>query len=82
MTHREAKLIANELYKLMKKDIKGALAEAAERETDRYMTHREAAVLLCTTPTALYKDKFVPYTKMGSKRIYSEMELRHYLRKD
>ena len=80
ITILDARRIAQELYKLMRKDMKDRLAEAVANAEDEFLSHREAAEFLCTTPSALYVRKDVPYMKVGRKRIYSRNALTAFVR--
>lgn len=80
LTIFDARKIAQELYKLMRKDMKDRMADAVANAEDEFLSHREAAAFLRTTPGALYIRKDVPYTKLGRKRIYSRNALDAFVR--
>lgn len=66
----EAKMIAEELYSLLKNDCKKVVQQVAETETDEYLDMKEAAALLKCSPWTLYRKKDTAvgaYTKIGNK---------------
>ena len=81
LTVLDARKIAQELYKLMRKDMKDRLAETVANAEDEFLSHRQAAEFLCMTPGSLYHRKDVPYTMIGGKRIYSRNALDAFVRR-
>lgn len=75
-------MVAEELYRLMRKDIRAHIAAVVDSETDEFIGHKEAARMLGMTPGSLYHRDDVPYTLVGRKRLYSKAALRRYVRKD
>lgn len=72
MTQNDARKIAGELYKLMRKDVRKHLAAVVEVETDEFIGHKEAAAMLGMSPGGLYQRKDIPYSKPGKQRVYSK----------
>lgn len=68
ITRKQAKLIAEELYKLMRNDCKEAAAEIAERDAEEFLTVREAAKFLKWSPSTVYRrrQELGCYVKVGN----------------
>ena len=76
MTRREAKMIAEELFKLLEK----AGMNAKMLTPERYMTSKEAAQMLGISRNALYQQiDRIPHVKQGRKNIFKESSLRAYI---
>lgn len=74
MTRNEAKILAEELYKLMKKDIKNLVAQAVTEETDEWLTPEQAAGMLSMSISyVMHSD--IPYTKVGHRRRYRKSDI-------
>lgn len=66
MNRSEARAVAEELYKLMRNDVKRLVKEAVEEETSEWLGAREAAELLGWSLGALYnRIDTVPHSKSG-----------------
>ena len=71
MTRAEAKMIAEELYKLMRK---------GDVLPERYLNAKEAAELLGRPLRTLYnKVSELPHTKVGKHLRFKESSLRQYM---
>lgn len=77
MTRAQAKLIAEELYKLMQEDVITATKEIAKENLDLYLSAQEAAKMLGWTVKTLYlrKDDVGSYTKVGRKLMFRRSQL-------
>jgi hypothetical protein len=74
MTRNEAKILAEELYKLMKKDIKNLVSQAVTEETDEWLTPEQAAgILSMSISYVMHSD--IPYTKVGHRRRYRKSDI-------
>lgn len=66
MNRSEARAVAEELYKLMRNDVKRLVKEAVEEETSEWLGAREAAELLGWSLGTLYnRIDDVPHSKSG-----------------
>lgn len=66
MNRSEARAVAEELYKLMRNDVKRLVKEAVEEETSEWLGAREAAELLGWSLGTLYnRIDPVPHSKSG-----------------
>lgn len=74
MTRNEAKILAQEIYKLMKKDIKELVSQAVAEETDEYMSTKQAAELLGVSISYLLHSD-LPKTKVGKLNKYKKSDL-------
>lgn len=67
----EAKMIAEELYSLIKSDCSKVVKEVADRETEEYISVKEAAAILKCSTWTIYRKKDTAiggaYTKIGHK---------------
>lgn len=76
MTRKEAKMIAEELFKLFVQ----AGVNAKMLTPERYMTSAQAAEMLGISRNALYQQiDRIPHVKQGRKNIFKESALREYL---
>lgn len=77
MTRAQAKLIAEELYKLLRNDVVSATKEIASEDMDQYMSAPEAASMLGWTVKTLYarKNDIGSYTKVGRKLMFRRSQL-------
>ena len=76
MTRSEAKMIAEEVYKLL---VKEGL-NPSMMSPERYMGVKEAAEYLCMPVKTLYnKVTEIPHVKKGKRLIFSESSLRAYI---
>lgn len=80
MTRREAAMIAEELFKLLRKDLRNAVFEATVQANDRLLTVKEVAEILgWSTGTVYNKIKELPHTKAGKRLIFSEKAIHEWL---
>lgn len=77
MTRREAKMIAEELFHLIRKDCQAAAHEVAVAEHEEYLNIKEAAALLKCSPLTLYKmkERICCYTKIGNQLRFPKSKL-------
>lgn len=57
MTRREARMIAEELYKMVRGDIKEAGKELVKMENEEYITVKDVARILGWAPITVYRRK-------------------------
>lgn len=80
MTQAEAKMVAKELYRLMKADIIREVREVAEQECDDYLSAPDAARLIGWKLQTLYNRKDeVPHFKTGKHLRFSKRALMRYI---
>ncbi len=80
MTRTEARLIAEELHKLLRKDIKSALAGMTAAETEEYLSAKQAASLLGWSVRTLYnRIEDIPHTKQGKHLRFRKSAIIAYL---
>lgn len=73
MTRNEARMIAEEFFKLCKKN-------DLLPQSDRYLNVREAAQMLGLSAKTVYnKLAEIPHTKVGGTLRFSERSLRQYI---
>lgn len=81
MTRSEARMVAEELYKLLRKDLIERVAEINAEANDRQLSTSEAAQFLgCSTKTIYNKIKSIPHYKVGKHLRFSEMALAEFIR--
>ena len=69
MTRNEVKILAEEIYKLMKKDIKTIVSQVVTEEADEWLTPEQVARMLSMSISyVMHSD--IPYTKVGCRRMY------------
>lgn len=74
MTRNEMKILAEELYRLMKKDIKNIVSQAVTKETDEWLTPEQVAEMLSMSISyVMHSD--IPYTKVGHRRRYRKSDI-------
>lgn len=74
MTRTEAKLVAEELYKLMRKDIKGVISNAVEKETDVWMNAHEVAAYMGVSLGYVMRSD-IPHAKIGRMNRYRKSDI-------
>lgn len=76
-TRNQAKMIAEELYKIIRGDIIEATKEANEVESEEFISLKEAAQMLSMSPSSLYKkkDMFGCYTKVSGRIRFAKRKL-------
>jgi excisionase family DNA binding protein len=73
-------MVAEELYKLLIKDIRTIVFEAVNKSSDRLLSTKEVAELLGWSVGTVYnKSRELPHTKAGKKLIFSEAAIRDWL---
>lgn len=74
ITDRQCRLIAEELHKLMHKDIKLLVSQAVTKETDEWLTPEQVAGMLSMSISyVMHSD--IPYTKVGHRRRYRKSDI-------
>lgn len=74
MTRTDAKMIAEELFKLFKKN------SLAQRPMEKYIGITEAAELLGMPKNTLYKKvQQIPHVKRGRQLLFKESSLKMYM---
>ena len=74
MTRSEAKILAEELYKLMKKDIKNLVSQAVEKETDEWLTAEQVADMIGVSISyVMHSD--IPHSKIGRLNRYRKSDI-------
>lgn len=68
LTRREARLIAEELHKIMQQQM----------VPEELLTTKDAAKYLNISASTLYHNKSIPYTKQGKKKLYTRSALYEY----
>lgn len=72
----EAKMIAEELFALIRTDIKKIVKEMTQADQEEYLDINQAAALLRCSPHTLYKTKEkTGYTKFGNKLRFRKSTL-------
>ena len=80
MTRTEARMVAQELYKLIKNDILRQVSETAINESGWNLNIDQASEILGWKPkTIRNKIKEIPHIKVGGRLRFSEYKLRKYL---
>lgn len=77
MNRSDAKMIAEELHKFIRNDVRKAVTEMATAETEEYLNAKQAAVFLGWKLQTLY-DRIhdIPHTKNGKSLIFTKSALR------
>lgn len=74
MTRNEARLIATELYKLMKDDVKKHVRELVKEEQDDWLSPKQAADILGVSVSfVMHSD--LPKTKVGRMNRYKKSDI-------
>lgn len=80
MTRTEARILAEELYKLMRKDVKRIVEETVIECSDEWVGVGEAANILgCSVGTLYNNISKIPHTKNGRLLRFKKSELIKYL---
>ncbi|MBD5280384.1 MAG: hypothetical protein HDS35_07565 [Bacteroides sp.] len=68
-TRQHAKMIAEEMIKLLRKDVVGVMGQVVKEETTEFICTKEAALLLGVSVGRLYqtKDSYGCYTKVNGR---------------
>lgn len=81
MTRTEARMVAEELYKLLKKDIIGRVSKITTEANDKQLSTKEAAKYLGCKPKTIYNNiSQIPHYKVGRHLRFSEMALAEFIR--
>lgn len=82
LSRSEARMIAQELHKLLRNDIDKAVTSQIEKETDRYIGVEEASAILGWSPSTIYKHTSeLPCSRIGRRLRFSENGLREIVRR-
>ena len=74
MTRNDARILAEELYKLIRKDVKLYVSQAVMKESDEWLTPEQVAGLLHMSKSyVMHSD--IPYTKIGCRRRYRKSDI-------
>ena len=74
MTRNEVKILAEEIYKLMKKDIKTIVSQVVTEEADEWLTPEQVARMLSMSISyVMHSD--IPYTNVGCRRRYRKSDI-------
>lgn len=80
MTRTEARILAEELYKLMRKDVKRIVEETVIECSDEWVGVGEAANILgCSVGTLYNNISNIPHTKNGRLLRFKKSALIKYL---
>lgn len=74
MTRHEARLVAEELYKLIKDDVKKHVRELVKEEQDDWLSPKQAADILGVSVSfVMHSD--IPKTKVGKLNRYRKSDI-------
>lgn len=74
MTRNDARILAEELYKLIRKDVKLYVSQAVMKESDEWLTPEQVAKQLnMSISYVMHSD--IPYTKIGCRRRYRKSDI-------
>lgn len=80
MTTYEARLVAKELHRLIKTDIRKYIEEAVASSLDKPMDLKEAAEYLKVKEQTIYNQiAYIPHHKVGSRLRFTKQGLDQYL---
>lgn len=80
MTRREARMVAEELYNLMRSDIIGVAREQSVKAGDEYLTTEQAAQMLGMTAASLqHRSARFPHVRVGRRNLYSRAAIAQLL---
>ena len=74
MTRNDAKMIAEELYKLMKKDIKQLVRQSVSEGTEEWLTTEQTARMMGVS-TSYIKQHDIPHSKVGRMNRYKKSDI-------
>lgn len=74
MTRNDAKMIAEELYKLMKKDIKQLVSQAVTDETEEWLNSRQVAEMMGVSLSYVRQNE-IPHSKVGRLNRYRKSDI-------
>ena len=82
MNRTDAKMIAEELYKLVRKELRTVAENLVIEDTDEFLTVDEAADFMRLSKSTLYKKrKVIPCVKIKGSLRYSKNALIKYMNK-
>lgn len=82
MTRNEARMLAEEIYKLIRKDIKLYAEQAVASETEEWMNTEEAAAFLGVSVSYIKKNILdIPHAKIGKLNKFKKSALSQLLNK-
>lgn len=76
MNRSDARMIAEELHKFIRNDVRKAVTEMATAETEEYLNAKQAAVFLGWKLQTLHD---IPHTKNGKSLIFTKSALRKFM---
>ncbi|MCM1441589.1 MAG: helix-turn-helix domain-containing protein [Roseburia sp.] len=80
MTRSEARMIAEELHSIIRRDIERCVAAVAVTAADRQLSSVEAAAFLGIRPSTLYNNiGSIPHYKVGKHLRFSQNALAAYI---
>lgn len=80
MTRSEAKMVAEELYKLIHKDVKIIISQTVKEETEEWIGTKEAAKILGWSVGTLHnRVNEVPHTKLNNRLRFKKSTLLQFL---
>lgn len=80
MNRTEAKMVAEELYKLIHKDVKTIITKTVKEETEEWIITEEAAKILGWSVGTLYnRIEEIPHTKLNNRLRFKKSTLLQYL---
>ena len=80
MTRTEARMVAEELYKLIHKDVKNIVSQTVKEETEEGIGAKEAAKVLGWSVGTLYnRIEEIPHTKLNNRLRFKKSALLQYL---
>lgn len=81
MTRTEARMVAEELYKLLRKDLIERVTEINIEANDKQLSTKEAAEYLGYKPKTIYNNiSRIPHYKVGKALRFSQMALAEFIR--
>ena len=76
MTLSEARMVARELHKLLKEDIKEAIVSHVKMQDDKLISVKEAAKTLGLSTQTIYNNKNkIPHKKIGGRLLFSRNQI-------
>lgn len=80
MNRADAKAIAEELYKLIHKDVKLYISTAVSKETEEWLNTQQAAEVLGVSVSYIKKNILdIPHTKVGRLNKFKKSTLLQFL---
>lgn len=78
MTRTEAKILAEEIYKLMKKDIKDLVSQTVTEETEEWMSTEQVAEMMGVSVSYVAHSS-IPRSKVGRLNRYRKSDIQKLL---